>query len=74
MKYIIIDWASNGCFDGVEFDSFDDAEAWLSEVLNLSNAYETDRQEYEIVPKGNVRESRLLEPNSPMATLKHEGE
>lgn len=45
--FIIEDWAGNICFKGQEFNTFDDAEDFLSE--KLGDEYETDRQEYEIV-------------------------
>lgn len=44
--FIIKDWANNVCFKGISFETWDDAEDWLSEKLN--NDYETDRQEYYI--------------------------
>lgn len=46
----IRDWANNLCFGGIRFESFDDAEAWLSEKLD--DNYETDRQEYYITELG----------------------
>lgn len=46
-SWIIHDWAGNVMFNGQKFNSFDDAEEFLSEKLD--NTYETDRQEYEIV-------------------------
>ena len=49
MKYIIKDWHGNTCFDGIEFDSFDDAESWLCEKLDED--YELDRCEYNIEVK-----------------------
>ena len=49
MKWIIEDWAGNICFDGMEFDSFDAAEEFLSEKLD--GGYDTDRGEYYIVEK-----------------------
>lgn len=59
MRFIIIDWMSNVCFGGISFDSFDDAEDWLTE--KLGDDYETDRQEYYITD-APVREARYLDP------------
>lgn len=60
-KWIIIDWMSNICFNGVEFDSFDDGEEFLCE--ELGDNYEIDRQEYYVVEKGEIRDGRYLEAN-----------
>lgn len=52
--WIILDWAGNRIkFRGFPntFDSFEDAEDVLCEVLN--DDYETDRGEYEIVLQGD---------------------
>jgi hypothetical protein len=46
MTYLIQDWTGKVCFLGEEFNSFDDAEEFLSKELGAD--YETDRQEYEI--------------------------
>jgi hypothetical protein len=46
--YEIRDWADNVMNFG-EFDTFDDAEAYLSD--KLGDSYYNDRQEYEIVEK-----------------------
>ncbi len=46
MRFLILDWAGNDVFRGKQFDSFDDAEDFLSEFLDED--YEADRQEYEI--------------------------
>jgi hypothetical protein len=67
MKHIILDWAGNVCFNAVEFDTFDDAEAWLSE--KLGDSYETDREEYYIEAK-KTRDSRYLDPNDIRARKK----
>lgn len=48
--YIIQDWVGNVCFEGREFESFEDAEEFLSELLG--DKYETDRQEYHIKYRG----------------------
>lgn len=45
--WIIQDWTGKRCFGGFEFESFDDAEAWLAD--KLGDDYEEDRQEYYIV-------------------------
>lgn len=47
MKYTIVDWCYNRCFGYVEFESFDDADEYLSDYLGA--AYEVDREEYEII-------------------------
>jgi hypothetical protein len=47
--WIIKDWAGNVCFRGVEFDSFDDGEEYLS--IKLGDEYETDRGEYYVQRK-----------------------
>ena len=47
MNYIIKDWADNIMFNSESFNSFDDAESFLSEFLG--DDYETDRQEYFII-------------------------
>lgn len=44
MKWVIIDWANNLCFNGKKFPSAEDAEDYLSE--KLGDEYETDRGEY----------------------------
>ena len=44
--YKILDWHGSDCFEGMLFDTFDDAEAYLSEFL--VDDYDTDRGEYEI--------------------------
>jgi hypothetical protein len=45
--FIIIDWAGIIRFGGERFETFDDAEEFLSEYLG--DSYDTDRQEYAIV-------------------------
>lgn len=62
MKFIIQDWAGNICFHAREFDSFDDAEEFLCEKLD--GDYETDREEYYIMPN-ETRESKYLDPKDP---------
>lgn len=44
--FIIKDWAFNICFSSKEFDSFDDAEEFLSNFLG--DNYDEDRGEYHI--------------------------
>lgn len=44
--FIIRDWAGNLMFSGQSWNSWDDAEAFLTEFLG--DAYETDRGEYYI--------------------------
>ncbi len=60
--FLIYDWAGNLCFDGISFEDFDDAEAWLDE--KLGDDYETDRCEYYILPV-EPRQSRYLDPRDP---------
>jgi hypothetical protein len=48
-EFKIFDWAGNSPFGEKLFRSFDDAEEFLSEFLG--DQYETDRQEYYILPK-----------------------
>lgn len=47
MEYRIVDWVNNEMFAGKLFDSFDDAECYLSEFLG--DEYDEDRGEYYIV-------------------------
>lgn len=67
-KFVIIDWASNVCFQGTEFNSFDEAEEFLSE--RLGNNYETDRGEYYIESGLMLRESAYLDPRDVRARPK----
>ena len=46
--FIIQDWASNTCFEGISFPSFDDAWAFIREHLNEN---EDDYDEYFVVEK-----------------------
>jgi pterin-4a-carbinolamine dehydratase len=43
MKFIIKDWADNICFQGKEFDSFEDAWEFIYDVAQFS---EEDCDEY----------------------------
>ena len=45
--WIIQDWAGNVCFGGAEFDSFDDAEEFISN--QLEHDYDEFRGEFYIV-------------------------
>lgn len=45
-QWVIKDWAGNVCFNGQQFNDFNDAEDFLSE--ELGDDYELDRQEYNI--------------------------
>lgn len=45
-KYIIKDWAGNTCFDGIEFDSFDEAWDYIRE-----KTMPEDWQEYVVIQK-----------------------
>ncbi len=47
--WIIKDWTGNLCFQGEEFESFEDAEEFISE--RLGDDYEDARGEYEIQRK-----------------------
>jgi hypothetical protein len=67
-KWHIIDWAGNVKFDGKEFNSFDDAEEFL--CTKLGDSYETDRQEYEVIPSKGSRETRYLDPKDPRSGKK----
>lgn len=67
-KFHIVDWMSNVMFDGQKFDSFDDAEAFLSEALG--EEYEESRQDFSIIPDKGSRDPRYLEPNHPAAKIK----
>jgi hypothetical protein len=71
MKYIIIDWASNVCFNATEFASFDDAEDFLSETLG--DDYETDRGEYYIESGLKIDSTRYLDLFDPRSGLKARG-
>lgn len=66
--WIIKDWAGFIRYGGKQFESFDDAEEFLSEAL--SDNYETDRQEFEITPMGGWREARFLDPNHPQGGMR----
>jgi len=59
MKYIIIDWMSTVCFKGIEFDDFEDAWGFIRE----QHPDEEDWQEYSVVEKKNIRESKYFDPN-----------
>lgn len=49
-RWIIKDWAGNTCFKGETFETFDDAEAFLSErIVYSDDSNEDERQEYDIV-------------------------
>lgn len=67
-KWHIIDWANNVVFDGKKFDSAEQAEDFLS--TELGDAYEEDRQEYEITPDKGSRETKYLDPNDPRSGRK----
>lgn len=51
-RFVIIDWAGNHLFQDETWADFDDAEEFLS--LRLGDDYETDREEYYIVPESDV--------------------
>ncbi len=79
-KFIIIDWAGNVCFKGREFASFDDADEYLSDVLEgrvakerpdlidyddqFAEAVSEERGEYYIVNQ-HTRDSNYLDPTDP---------
>lgn len=62
-KWHIVDWTNKICFGGQQFDSFEDAEEFLS--TQLGDKYEADREEYEIIPAKGSRETRYLDPKDP---------
>lgn len=64
-RWIIQDWAGNVCFHAREFESFDDAWDFL-----FATVEEEDCQEYAVIPAGDVRSSRYLDPNDPRACLR----
>jgi hypothetical protein len=66
MSWIIEDWTGTVCFHSKEFETFDDAEGFLSENLD---DYENDRQEYEVVEKGEIIEKNLLQ--NPFGLMKN---
>lgn len=47
--FIIEDWAGNHCFKDFEFNSFDDAEDFLSNTLD--EQYDEERGEFYIVER-----------------------
>jgi hypothetical protein len=54
MSWIIQDWAGNTLFKGKEFQTFDDAEAFLCEFFDDNGwDYDVERQEYEICEDTN---------------------
>jgi hypothetical protein len=74
MKFIIIDWAGNQCFQGEEFESFDEASDFLSDKFgHLSDKkYEEEIGEYSIVEK-RTREARYVDPHDPRDGNKYKG-
>lgn len=54
-KWMIIDWANNEIFKGKLFDSFEDAEDFLSEFLG--DSYEENRGEYYIIRKEEFKKN-----------------
>lgn len=54
-KWVIYDWIGNVCFDSEEFDSFEEAESFLT--IKLNN-YDEDRCEYFIEIKKKRKELR----------------
>jgi len=70
-KWHIIDWAGNSVFGGDTFDSFDDAEEFLS--VKLGDDYETDRGEYDVV-QGKTTDKKYLDPKDPRAGKKIKSE
>jgi hypothetical protein len=43
-KYIIKDWADNACFQGRQFDNFDDAWGYIYELYDGLSENEFDAQ------------------------------
>lgn len=64
----IIDWAGNVKFQDQKFDSFDDAEEFLSE--KLGDEYDDERGEFDIVSVKQTREARYLDPKDPRSSIK----
>lgn len=53
MKFIIIDWCSNVCFQGKTFDSFEDAWGFIYEKVDDEDAF----QDYEVIDENEVDQS-----------------
>ena len=53
MKYIIIDWANNICFDKKEFDHFEDAWSYIYEYFDdlPEDEKESAYEEFEVIKK-----------------------
>jgi hypothetical protein len=49
MKYQILDWAGNVCFDGVLFDSFEDAWGFLFEKYPNGEDDNSSLEDYQVV-------------------------
>ena len=62
-KWHILDWTGSVMFGDKQFSSFEDAEEFLSG--ELGEGYETDRDEYEIIPDKGSRDTRYLDPQDP---------
>ena len=55
MKYIIIDWAYNICFNGQDFKTFDDAWEFIYEKFPNGHLDQTF-DEYFVLLKGELEE------------------
>jgi hypothetical protein len=79
-KWIIADWAGNICFFSQEFDSFEEADEFLtlfierefSDSMHDEELFFEIKCDYFIELKGRVRESKYLSPNDTRACLKNE--
>lgn len=61
-KYYIEDWAGNTCFHGKTFESFEDADAFLSELFGhlTDERYNEERDEYYIaLVESNAKQNQL---------------
>lgn len=47
MGYIIVDWKNDRMFRGIMFDSINEVEEFISEIMG--DNYDDDREEYYIV-------------------------
>lgn len=65
----IVSWTGAVKFNGKKFPSFEDAEEFLT--IQLGDTYETDREEFEIIPFKGTRDSRYLDPKHPSGATKY---
>lgn len=56
--WIIKDWADNHIFNGQEFNSFEDAEEFLTEFMYCNDiSYDESRSEYVISSQSNCHDN-----------------